>query len=212
MVAVSPGFLMQVQGLRPGRFSNRPPRPFDEALPGEFVAGMTTMQWLSTLFSVVLMTSCASIHSSWQGNDRLYVSLKRPGEFVPTKVSIMGSDWEVTLPNGRSADGRLQSPSVFWDSIRTHDLARLNGSHVDPYSPDYQWELRAVIEQADQVEGSGTHFGAKGDLFDIWNGLASLLERMIATDIDLNVSRSLYEQESEAIIPPWDRYNLLKQP
>ena len=43
MVAVSLGFLMQVEGLRPGRFSNRLSRPFDEALPGEFVARITTM-------------------------------------------------------------------------------------------------------------------------------------------------------------------------
>ena len=167
------------------------------------------IQWLSILFSIALMSSCAPIHSSWQESDLLQVSLKRPGEAAPTNVSIEGSDWLVTFPNGRSEEGRLKKPSVFWDIIHTHDLMRLNGSHVDPYSPDYQWKLRAAYNHANSIDGSGTHFGANGDLFDIWNGLASILDRMIAIDLNLHVSRSLYEEQSEAIIPPWERYNLL---
>jgi hypothetical protein len=68
-----------------------------------------------------------------------------------------------------------------------------------------------VLDHASPIDGSGTHFGANGELFDDWNRLSSLLDQAIGLDIDMRVDRALYEKQEAAIVPPWERDGLVPQ-
>jgi len=96
--------------------------------------------------------------------------------------------------------------------VRDIDLIQFDGSYVDPYSPPYQWELRATLGHAKSIDGIGTHFGTDGALFDCWNELSILLNQVIHLEVDLTVNRVLYEELDKAIIPAWEQYGLPEFP
>jgi hypothetical protein len=163
---------------------------------------------LFIIFVAWFSVSCANINDQSSRSERLRVSLRRQGESTPTVVQVDGNRWTISAADSQTDAGSIRNSQKFWHEVRKFEVSRFDGSHVDPYSPDYRWELSAVLNHANPIDGSGTHFGAHGELFDDWNRLSTLLDRAIGPRIDLRVDRTLYEKQEEEIVPPWVRYGI----
>jgi hypothetical protein len=167
---------------------------------------------LAILFVTWFSASCANLNNQSSRSEHLRVSLRRQGESTPTIVQVDGNRWTISVPDSQTDSGAIRNSPKFWRAVRQIELSRFDGFHVDPYCPDYRWEVRAVLDHASPIDGSGTHFGADGELFDDWNRLSSILDQAIGLDIDLRVDRTLYEKHAETILAPWERYGIAPQP